>query len=277
MAGRRTGVLSSAECFDVSDHACWAYRSDAERATVAVAWLADGLALGQRAVYVGDASPEALLAELASLPDRDAAWRRGALEVHAIAAFYDGSGPIDPDGQLAVYSAAVDQAIGAGYAGLRVAVDVTPLVRDPARRGSHLRWEQTADRLAAGHSLAPLCLYDRRVIADFPALDVVHPVRGPDAPPYSLHAASEERSALTGEVDALTVTPLLEVFANLPEADTTIDVSSLDFVDAHAAALLEQALHHRRASGRPLVLAGPTPLVRKVWRLCGLDETLLVD
>jgi hypothetical protein len=59
---------------------------------------------------------------------------------------YDVSPPIDATTQLAVYSAAVGDAIADGFAGIRVAADITPLVADPARRDAHLIWEQLADR-----------------------------------------------------------------------------------------------------------------------------------
>src|SRR3954452_6264574 len=171
MTARHTGPMTLLERFGSSDHACWAYRTDADRAAAATAWLADGLALGQRAMYVADAAEDVLTAELADLPGRDAAIADGALVVANVRRLYDLAAPIDAQRQLAAYSAVVDQALADGFAGVRVAVDVTALISDVDRRQAHLRWEHVADRYTSGHPLAPLCLYDRRAIADFPTLE----------------------------------------------------------------------------------------------------------
>lgn len=273
---RRTGLMNPAERFGLSDHACWAYGTDGERAAAAAAWIADGLALGQRAMYIADVSPEVLAEELADVPARDEAIARGALVIAESRSMYDLSTPIDATAQLAVYSAAVEHAIADGFAGIRVAADITPLVDDPTRRRTYLHWEQLADRYMTEQPLAPLCLYDRRKIDDLRAVEHIHPLTGPDALPFSLYATGASRSALAGEVDSLIAEPLSEALSTLPDGDDTIDASALRFVDAHGAWVLQQALERRRAAGRPLALHDAPPLVRRVWAVCGFDSTLLV-
>jgi anti-anti-sigma regulatory factor len=272
---RRSGLLDTSQRFGPSDHACWAYETHSERAAAAVAWLADGLALGQRAMYIADAPAEVLISELADLSDRDEAIARGALVVAETRSNYDLSAPIDANVQLAVYNSAVERAIADGYSGLRVAADITLLVEDPARRQAHLHWEQCADRYMTEQPLAPLCLYDRRRVGGFQAVEHVHPLAGPDMLPFSLYGVGRTRSALDGEVDALIVEPFTEAMTTLPDDDDTIVFSGLRFVDAHAAWVLHQTLERRRAAGRPLALHDPPPLVRRVWTLCGFDPTLL--
>jgi anti-anti-sigma regulatory factor len=268
--------LDPAERYGLSDHACWAYDSDAERAAVATAWIADGLALGQRTMYLADESPEVLTRELAGVPGRDEAIAGGALVVTATSSVYDLSRPIDARAQLAAYSAAVELAVSDGFAGIRVAVDITPLVEDPARRRAHLQWEQFADRYMTEQPLAPLCLYDRRKVGDLPAIEHVHPLTGPNALSFSLYGVGARRSALVGEVDALVADPLAAALAALPDPDDTIDVGALRFIDAHGAWVLQRALERRRATGRPLVLHETSPALLRVWDLCRFDPTLLV-
>jgi anti-anti-sigma regulatory factor len=275
MGTRRVGSMKLGGHFGRSDHACWAYDSDAGRAAAAAAWLTDGLASGQRAIYVADAPVDALTEELASVPARDEAIERGALVVAETRTMYDLSVPIDAATQLRAYAAAVDEAIAAGFAGIRVAADITPLVADPGRRHAHLHWEQVADRYLTERPLAPLCLFDRRRITAFPEIEHIHPLAGPDAPPFSLHAVSPRRSALVGEIDTVTADALAAAIATVPDGDRTLSAADLRFVDAHAAWLLEQALARRRAEGRPLALHDAPPLVRGVWAMCGLDPTLV--
>ena len=273
---RHTGLMDPAGRYGLSDHACWAYDSDSERAAVATAWIADGLALGQRTMYLADGSVEVLTQELAGLPGRDEAIAGGALVVAATSSMYDLSRPIDATTQLAGYSAAVELAVRDGFAGIRVAVDITPLVADPGRRRAHLHWEHFADRYITEQPLAPLCLYDRRKVGELPAIEHVHPLNGPDPLPFSLYGVGARRSALVGEVDAAVADPFAAALAALPDHDDTIDVGALAFIDAHGAWVLQRALERRRATGRALVLHEPSLPLRRVWELCRFDPTPLL-
>jgi MEDS: MEthanogen/methylotroph, DcmR Sensory domain/STAS domain len=273
---RRTGLMVPTERFGLSDHASWAYDTVGERAAAAAAWLTDGLTLGQRAVYVADAPVDVLTQELADVPGRDEAIGRGALVVAEAHNIYDFSTPADAATQLRVYSAAVEQAIADGFAGIRVAADITPLVADPGRRRAHLHWEQFADRYITEQPLAPLCLYDRRKVGELPAIEHVHPLNGPDPLPFSLYGVGPRRSALVGEVDAAVADPFAAALAALPDRDDTIDVGALGFIDAHGAWVLQRALERRRATGRALVLHQPSLPLRRVWELCRFDPTPLL-
>jgi anti-anti-sigma regulatory factor len=214
-------------------------------------------------------------AELTAIDGRDDALARGALAVVESRTMYDLSAPIDADALLTMYSAAVEQAIADGFAGIRVAADITCLVEDPARRRAHLQWEQLADRYMTEQPLAPLCMYDRRRVADFRSIEHIHPLAGPDALMFSLHGTGPNRSALHGEIDALTAETLAEVLSTLPDGDDAIDASALTFLDGRGAWVVQQALARRRDAGRPLVLHDAPPLVQRVWDACGFDSTLL--
>jgi anti-anti-sigma factor len=272
---RRAGVLQADDHVGVSDHACWGYASDAERGDLACAWLADGLRRGQRGLYVADATASTLVDELAGIPDAAAWISSGGLVVLPSTDAYDLRAPIDADAQLAMYAGAVDQAIADGYDGVRVAADITPLVADVRRRPAHLRWEQIADRYIAEHPLAPLCLSDTRTITGIDAIVCVHPLQGPVAAPFSVHGVGAEQAALRGELDAFSSDLVAEVLDSLPGTDHRLDVSALEFVDARAAWVLQHELRRRRETGRPVVLAGVAPRLRRVWEACRFDATLL--
>jgi anti-anti-sigma regulatory factor len=270
---RASGQLRLDEGAGPFDHGSWAYSSDDERAAAAAAWLVDGLRCGQRAFYVAEGSVEQLMGELSGVPDLAATVESGALVVVSSNDLYDLSAPIDADGQLAVYARAVEDAIAAGYGGLRVASDITPLVEDPLRRQAHVHWEQVADRYMTDYPLAPLCMYDTRRIDDVRAIECVHPLQGPHEQPFTLYGATAKRSVLRGEVDAFSADVLAQVLRGLPATDEVIDVSLLFFVDGRGAWTLHDELTRRRAAGQVVTLSGPSKVLRHLWHICGFDES----
>jgi anti-anti-sigma regulatory factor len=275
MTARTVGAFAPDVPGGPSDHACWGYRTDAERAQIVCAWLEGGLSLGQRAAYVADATAEQLAAELMAISDAADALATGALVVIPSTALYDLSQPINPEAQLAIYAGAVDEALAAGYRGLRVAADITPLVRDTTRRPAHLRWEQHADRYIAEHPLAPLCLYDTREIRDIDAIMCVHHLQGPEPSAFSYYGAGGATASLEGELDSCVAEVMHQVLSAMPVHDHTIDVERLAFVDAGAAWALQDVLKRRRDEGADVRLAGAPPRLRRVWNLCGFDPMLL--
>ncbi|HZU78819.1 MAG TPA: MEDS domain-containing protein, partial [Acidimicrobiales bacterium] len=253
----------------------WAYGDDAVRVEAACHWLAEGLRLWQRAMYVGEGTVPELTAELAGLEGRDAALADGRLAVVSSADLYDLSAPIDPVAQLAVYDGAVAQAIADGYRGVRVVADITPLVADAGRRAAHVHWEQYADRYMTGRPLAPLCMYDTRRIERLDAVTAAHPLSGPEPRPFGLFATGPSTACCDGEIDATVSDVFDELLRTLPAGDTELDLRGLTFVDGRAAATLHGALVRRRDDGRALRVVGANALVRRVWGLCDFDAELL--
>jgi anti-anti-sigma regulatory factor len=274
-ARRSWGRMTRDRAAGLFDHACWGYADARDRAAAASAWLAEGLRLGQRSLYVADLPVERLVRELGDVPGATAAVDSGALVVMPSTQLYDLTTSIDAAAQLRIYADAVDDALGAGYAGLRVAADITPLVVDPLRRPDHLRWEQYADRYIAEHPLSPLCLFDTRRVMGIDAITCAHPLQGPVEPLFALYAAGATTARLAGEVDAGTADTLREALRALPDTDATLDVSALSFIDGRAAWTLQNELLARSADGQLIQLSRPTKLLRNVWRACGFDPSLI--
>jgi anti-anti-sigma factor len=270
---RRHGAFEPAGPADAHDHASWGYRTAAERAAAVCGWLGAGLAAGFRGLYVADADPDQLLSELAAIPDADGAVARGALVVMPSSAAYDLSGPIDPVAQLAMYAGATDQALADGYAGLRVAADITALVLDTSRRASHLGWEQYADRYIATHPLAPLCLYDKTRVHGVEAIACVHALQGPARPAVAVFAADGARR-VQGEIDSYLAPMIADVLREIPDEEMVLDLRGVEFIDARSAWTLHRVLARMRDAGRPLRLVGTSPALELVWTTCGFDETL---
>jgi anti-anti-sigma regulatory factor len=268
---RARGQFRVGERYGCSDHAAYGYVHEDERGEVARAWLLDGLAAGQRAGYVSDGFDDPAV-------DRDAtlcaARDDGAFVRATTSDLYDLSRPIDAAEQLATYDALVCQALAEGYTGLRVAVDVTPLVADPARRPAHLRWEQLADRYIAEHPVAPLCLFDDRRV-QFDAVVHVHPLRDEKHASFGVYGGGGAMTTIEGEVDGQGAEAFAAALESIPASDTVVDLSPLVFADARAASLLHGELARRRHHGHPLAVAGVPASLRRLWDLCQFDPTLL--
>jgi len=274
---RSCGAVDPPFAAGLHDHACWEYTSKSDRGAAAASWLVDGLKAGQRAVYVGDGPSAKHRAELSEWLDVAGLAGRGALMVFGMEDLYDLSRPIDAEQQLAVYAGAVDQALADGYAGIRVAADITPLVEDPDRRPSHLRWEQIADRYIASHPLTPLCLYDGRRVGHLESIGAVHPQSGPVASPFAVYGDPDGvgRSCLAGEVDLVAEAVFAEVLAGLPPTDAEVDVTHLRFIDGRSLWVLHEALQRRRAAGHPTVVRGVHGVTGQAWRELGFDPALM--
>jgi len=272
---RSSGTMRLAASFGLSDHACWGYTSDADRAAAASQWLTVGLAMGQRALYVGDGPQDVLRAELASVPGGLAAFERGALYVLSTDEAYDVRAPLDPETQLARFDTEVQRAIGDGYRGLRATADITPIVRDADRRPAHLSWEQAVDRYMTAHPYSGLCLYDRRSVGDLDAIRCAHPLQGPDDAEFAVFAIDPTTVVVEGEVDAGAAGLLGRLLDELPATDERVDLRGLSFIDGRAGAVLAGVLDERRAAGRPLAVVGTSSVLRRVWDVCEFDASLL--
>jgi anti-anti-sigma regulatory factor len=269
--------LSRLAGLGLSDHACWAYYSAAGRAAAAVAWLADGLRLGQRAIYLADRPPPELAAELAGLPGgAAAAFDRGALVALPSSQLHGPSGPVNVEAQLGAYAEVVGRAIADGFHGARVAADITPLIADPGWHAAHLSWEQAAERYIAEHPLAVACLYDVRRVSGIDAIICAHPLQGPSAPPFSLYATGPTRAELAGEVDGRLALVLAEVLGRQPVTDEVLGLSGLSFIDVRSARVIHRELTSRREAGQALVLAGASRAFRRLWKASGFDPSFLL-
>ncbi|GGP41260.1 MEDS domain-containing protein [Saccharothrix coeruleofusca] len=237
---RTAGVLDAVRGLGLHDHVCWPYDDPADFRRRAVEFLADGLALGQRAWYVADSDDEVMRGHLDELPGAAEALERGALQLHPIGETYRSGQVVTPADQVAAYAAATDQALADGYTGLRVAAEATPMVRTEASLEAFCRYEHQVDRYMAGRPFAAMCAYDRHELSEeaIGNLACMHPASGPDAAPFRLYATSASEVALAGELD-------LDSRERFPAAlrraglrpiggELVLDASELDFIDHRA-------------------------------------------
>ena len=264
-------VMGSVDGFGPRDHLCLVYDDPATFATKAKAFLADGLAQGLQVRYVAAGSSdetadlrEWLLGELA--PDR-----ADAVQVQSVRDTYGLGHVVSGDEQVAAYADATSAALAAGFAGLRVAADATPLVVTPEQLDAFARYEYQIDRYMIGHPFSAMCGYDRAVLGvDAVAeLACMHPVSNARTM-FRWHAA-ESGVALAGEIDRSVQTLFRKALhrTDLAQGEPVdMDVAGLDFVDHHAIAELDALGRQHQAR---IVLRNPGYLVARIVRLMKLD------
>lgn len=190
---------------------------------------------------------------------------------------------LDPDEMTGLLRREVDQAILAGYLGLRVCVDMgwngaagTSAVLEIERRLTAL---MTAGELAG---LALICHYDAAAVPgpELAALRAAHsmvldPEQARRREPLLRVTPLDGRAGLRlhGEIDRSNVA---EFAAALREARRAgehlhLDVGELRYADLAALRLLAQTAGEL-AQGERLVLHGPTPIVRTTLRIYGWDR-----
>ncbi|MCE6995535.1 MEDS domain-containing protein [Saccharothrix sp. S26] len=257
-------------------HSCHGYQRQVEFEAEAREFLTRGLVEGQRVLYVAPGDSGDFTRRLGMDGVFEEGARRGAVQVASLDETYSSGAVVDPEQQVRAYAAATEQALAAGFTGLRVAADATPLVRTPAQLDAFARYEHLVDRYMAAHPMSAMCAYDRTELGDgaVAQLACLHPRSSTGATPFHLHAHAPDwaSAALDGELD-LESRPLWSVAlerADLPVADgeIVIDATGLAFVDHRG--LLALADHAERR-GVTVVLRTPLPHLSHVLQL--LDVT----
>ncbi|MDN5918139.1 MAG: MEDS domain-containing protein [Pseudonocardia sp.] len=265
-------------------HSCMIPDSDEHVWEATAAWVASGLAAGERVLYFEDGTAERLLERLAD--DRvpaDSAMSEGQFQIVPTEATRAvTTGPLD---QVApAMQHAIDESGEQGWPGVRI-IGEAARGRIPQGLDSLVAYEQVCDQVLRDNPIARLlCLYDPAHF-DEDALVAMRRVHGTEltAPPAyddgllrvtrpidsMLRVAGEidrsNRSVLRGMLDSALEQTLRAVDVPL---DVTLDMASLRFLDvAGAVELLRGA---QQFPGRQrLVLRGPRSRVQRVLHRCG--------
>lgn len=215
--------------------------------------------MGQRVCYVGAGDAGALADELADAEGMADALDQGAARVLTIRPGRGVGAVFDPVAQLERYAAATEDAVAEGFTGLRLAVDVTPLLRGHAQLDDVARHEHLLDRYVAANPVAAMCALDGAELSApvIERLACVHPTVSPGTTRFRLHATerSDCVAALGGELD-LATTKLFELalgWADLQpvRGELAIEASDLDFID-HRHLILLAAYAGKRAANAVL-------------------------
>lgn len=186
-----------------------------------------------------------------------------------------GAGTLEPREQVAVWRAALRDALNDGSTGLRVVADLTDLVPDdPAALAALARYEHLVDRfMATTRGISGRCGYDATAIdpAVLTALAALHGES--DRNPSPVHLTATDRAdlvRLAGELDGLRLEaslPLL-VGAVVVDAGRTlrVDAADLAYVDHRSLRQLDDLLGD---VGLEMQIVASRPLVHRLVELAG--------
>ncbi|WP_272937684.1 MEDS domain-containing protein [Mycolicibacter nonchromogenicus] len=185
-----------------------------------------------------------------------------------------GEGWVDAALMAERYAAAAVAAVADGFSGLRIVVDVTPVVRTPAQRDAQAALEFLGDRRISTLPVAAMCGYNVAELGDAAAgLVCLHPAAGPSSLPFQLYAQPAGRNAiaLAGNLDAagepLLLTTLQRILPLLRHDTLEIDARELEFVGHRQLCLLD---HCCAAHGRKALLRSDQAVVHRLVNLLGL-------
>jgi hypothetical protein len=240
-------------------HTCWSLDDQQAFVLHARDFLHAGLQAGERIWYVPGPRSNGVVGWLL---DEAPAWPGGAVRVLDPAEVYRPDQPFDPLAQMATYAAATEDAVSAGFRGLRVVGDVTAMVRTRQRLDAFVRYEYAIGRYMLTAPLRAICVYDRAELGAQAITELagVHQRTNAGRVPFHLHAGrTYAETVLTGEVDAAAEDLLVSLFerADLRPADgdITIDARELGFITHRCLIAL-----HRHAERRSLTVVIRTRL-----------------
>jgi anti-anti-sigma regulatory factor len=257
---RLSGVTETAQGFGTHDHLCWVYDEPSELYAPVMDFLADGLAQGQRVCYVASGDTVQWSEYLRDLDKPNGARRKGAAQVLRLREVYTDE-VVEPARQMQTYAAATEDALAAGFTGLRVAVDVTPLVRTSEQLDAFARWELLADQNMIYRPFSALCGYNRAELGQevITQLACLHPTVNGAPPQFQLHASTDSAAAsLSGELDhasyELFKLALRRADLRPTGGELVIDATKLTFVDHWS--LLALATHAQEYQATAVLRTG---------------------
>ncbi|GAA1299236.1 MEDS domain-containing protein [Saccharothrix xinjiangensis] len=271
---RRTGLVAHVRGLGAHDHVCWRYDDRDDFLARVREFLAEGLALGHRVRYLGPGDVDALEADLNGVEGVDEALRTGAAEVASLDATYPTDAVVEPDAQVRAYAEATEAALAAGFTGLRVAADCTPLVRAPEQLAAFARYEHRVDHHMAGRPFSAMCAYSGEEVDEhaFAQVACMHPTTNTAYPGFRLHAAGDLTTALGGEVDPangdLFALALERADPRPRDGRLVIDATDLSFLDHRG---LLRLVDHADRHGASVVLRTSWPGVASMVDLLDLD------
>ena len=246
------------------DHIGWLFSGPGEFAALADPFLAEGAARNERLMYV-DEDPDtgAFGAWTKTLPP-------GALTAATVAEVYGESGIVDAPKQRDTFAQALADALAAGYSGIRVAADNTPLVLDRERIEAWIRWESVADHFMSENPVTGLCAFDKTRIdvTTLSHLATVHPVwpAESDQPPFRLFS-NDNALWLEGEVDSFALGQARLALENLlTNTNIVVDLTGTETVTSDALSALRQLCE----AGVAVTVRGATEIVRRLAQTAGV-------
>ena len=161
------------------DHVCFFYDDPAEQLTSAAHYIHLGLQHNERCLYIcDDCTPDALRARLRQVGVAVAdVEQSGQLVLLGKNDSYLAGGYFDPEAMLAMLNSAVENALDAGYSGLRAAGEMTWVLENAPGAERILEYETLMSQFYPTARALGLCQYNcRRMPAHIDGALRVHPL-----------------------------------------------------------------------------------------------------
>jgi PAS domain S-box-containing protein len=162
------------------DHICPIYETRAEQMAAAVPYMKEGLARGERCLYIGDDSDVEAVAQALAAAEVDIAHERerGALWILTKRESYLKSGKFDPQMMIDFMRSAQAQALADSFSGLRVTGEMTWALGPGIAHNDLIEYEALLNRFSINSRSIVLCQYNREHFGPAVIHDVLltHPI-----------------------------------------------------------------------------------------------------
>jgi len=274
---RTQGLVTEVPETSPGDHLCWVYDDDATFDAGVRQFVDGGLAHGERLLCVGDRVIDRVRSGATGVEGVESLIADGRLELLTFAQAHAAVGPLGPEPQLAFYRAVTQAAMTAGYRGLRVVAEVSPLAEEAGPRADLVRWEHVADGfMAHGSGMSAMCAY-RGDLSGAALTDVAstHPLvhAGRGLPAFRLYF-DDGRLVLAGSVDTFDADRLAALLASslVDGLVATLDLTFLDFLDGAGCRVLARWARDLRDRSISLELYRAPRLLRRMWSILGYTQ-----
>lgn len=271
---RAAGVVPTVLGLGLNDHICLTYADPGDFRQRMLEFLTDGVALGQRIQYAGSVSTEELRSDLNGLDDLDGLIKRGAAHLVSTAASTGSRVGPDARDRVARYAASTNEALAAGFTGLRGVAERTALILTEKDRVICAQTEYLTDQFMTANPLSSMCAYrlDKGNAEPAAEMACMHPLVRDELAPFRLYARGGGILALAGEIDyacADLFDKALQRVLMLPGLrELAVDASELTFIDHRGLLALDR---HAGALGVTVVLRGLSSTAVHVAELLGLS------
>lgn len=149
------------------DHLCLIYESKEEQFASVIPFMRDGLAADERCLYiVDDHTADGVLQALAATGvDVARETERGTLTLLTKRDTYLRSGAFDPQLMINLLLRAIEDALAAGFAGLRVTGEMTWALGPEAGTDRLIEYEALVDHFLPGSQALAMCQYNRKLFS----------------------------------------------------------------------------------------------------------------
>lgn len=268
---RVTGAVNALRDLGPQDHVCCVHSSPGGYRARLAEFFAYGVAGGLRAGYAGPVSEEKLWDDLHNLGGRGELLTGEVVTVISLEDVAQPGKQMDPVKVVTRYAAATEEALAAGYRGLRVSADVTGLVRTPGQQESFASFEFLLERYASRHPLSAMCSYGAELGETIRRFAALHPAAQAGLAPFQLVARDDGAVGLIGDIDAACQAEFEWALKRLqPAGDGLIlDLSAAGFIDHRGMLILDEFAG--KCPFQVTVRALP-PSARRVVGLLGLNR-----